>query len=73
MMDLLIKICGQLRLSPAEHSLQVFMGDSSWPVSYKANQTLSSLGGVSTVKLVSKKSEKDKLKTSTQQPFEVRK
>lgn len=71
MMDLLIKICAQLKFNPADYTLQIFPRDSSWPVSYKANQTFASVGMNNIVKLISKRTERVEEKQNSQRPFEV--
>jgi len=74
MMDVLIQICSTVRLSPSDHSIQVSEVDTGWTVDYKPNQTLQSLG-VSTVKLVNKKSSKTNNRNNSNprppQPFQV--
>lgn len=72
MMDLLIKICAQLKLNPADHTLQVFPPDNNcWPISYKANQTFASVGMDNIVKLILKRTERVEEKQNSQRPFEV--
>lgn len=71
MMDLLIKICVQLKFNPADYTLQIFPPDSSWPVSYKANQTFASVGMNNIVKLILKRTERVEEKQNSQRPFEI--
>ncbi|KAK3591154.1 hypothetical protein CHS0354_040220 [Potamilus streckersoni] len=75
MMDLLVNLAASSRLNPTKHTLCVLSPDRKKMVDYKAHQTVGSLTTTENrtvfLQIVPKKTEEEKKKSKSAQPFEM--